>query len=147
MSRDAVREKCQRCGEQLEPVPKFSFGDRAVVHRCKPVADTAIGRRDASDWDEKKEQYEFFEENFRLDADTAAADQECACDNCNICVEQLREEVRRLQAALELALNRVTKTMGYWNESKTDNKRLREALEEIDKLCIDGTVVCRRCGD
>lgn len=46
----------------------------------------------------------------------------------------LDEEVRRLQAALELALNRVTKTMGYWNESKTDNKRLREALEA---LCDD----------
>src|SRR5690606_25868656 len=41
-----VREKCQRCGEQLEPVPKFSFGDRAVVHNCKPVADTADKVRD-----------------------------------------------------------------------------------------------------
>lgn len=29
-----TNDRCQNCGERLEPVPSFSFGDTAVLHKC-----------------------------------------------------------------------------------------------------------------
>lgn len=85
--------------------------------------------------------------------DTAAADQECACDNCNICVEQLREEVRRLReenerlteelSALKDPSDARCMEIGMLREQReklqAQVERLKDALEDRDRReCAKG---------